>query len=266
MVKIPHDPDQTREASASISVVGGAGWHLAVYGSAGSTNDLARQLPAWHAVRADQQTSGRGRFGRAFVSDPGGLWLSAVLPGDGGAVRWTGFSLMVGCHLLRMLSRLGLPEARLRWPNDILVGSRKLSGILIEQGARESLIVGIGMNVRNCPWKEDSTLASCTTRLVDLCAGLDDLDSLTIHILDALADAHAAMESSGLAAAIDELNLHWKTSRTVEITLLDGPAVRGKFAGLDPQGNLRILGANGQERIVPHHHVGRLAETPDSGS
>lgn len=257
---VPHDPAHASDAPAATSVVGGAGWHLAVYESAGSTNDLARQLPAWHAVRADQQTSGRGRFGRAFVSDPGGLWLSAILPGEGGAARWTGFSLMVGCHLLRMLARLGVPAARLRWPNDILVGSRKLSGILIEQGARGSLIVGIGMNVRNCPWQEDSTLASCTTRLADLRPGLDDLDSLTIHVLDALADAHAAMESGGLTAAIEELNRHWNTSRAVEITLLEGPPVRGIFAGLDGQGNLRILSASGREHIVPHHHVGRLAE------
>ncbi|HRJ72309.1 MAG TPA: biotin--[acetyl-CoA-carboxylase] ligase [Terrimicrobiaceae bacterium] len=257
---IPHDPEYAGGLPATTSVVGGAGWHLAVYESAGSTNDLARRLPPWHAVRADQQTSGRGRFGRAFVSDPGGLWLSAVLPGEGGAVRWTGFSLTVGCHLLRMLARLGLPAARLRWPNDILVGMRKLSGILIEQGARDSLIVGIGMNVRNCPWKEDSSLAPCTTRLADLLPGLDDLDSLTIHILDALADAHAAMESHGLTAAIDELNLHWNSSPAVEITRLEGPAVRGLFAGLDRQGNLRIRGADGQEQIVPHHHVGRLVE------
>ena len=79
--------------------VGKAGWKLFECGSAASTSDLAHDLPVWSAVRADIQTGGRGRFGRVFVSDPGGLWISAVLPADGGVAKWAGFSLMVGVHL-----------------------------------------------------------------------------------------------------------------------------------------------------------------------
>ena len=106
------------------------------YDTVASTNDLARELPPWSAVRAQKQTAGRGRFGRQFVSDPGGLWLSATLPAEGGAGRWNGFSLMVGCHLLHMLENLAVPDVRLRWPNDLMSGKKKLAGLLIEQGPR----------------------------------------------------------------------------------------------------------------------------------
>ena len=76
---------------AVLSGVGKAGWKLFECATAASTNDLARGLPAWSAVRADTQTGGRGRFGRTFVSDRGGLWISAVLPAGGGLAKWAGF-------------------------------------------------------------------------------------------------------------------------------------------------------------------------------
>ena len=106
--------------------MGQAGWQLEVHHEVASTNDLARALTAWKAVRAERQTAGRGRFGRSFVSDPGGLWISAVVPATGDPAQWNGFSLMVGCHLLRMLAQLGVPAVRLRWPNDLMTGSKKL--------------------------------------------------------------------------------------------------------------------------------------------
>ena len=54
--------------------------------------------------------------------------------------------------LLIALKKLNVPEARLRWPNDLMSGRKKLAGLLIEQGGRQKLTVGIGMNVLNAPW------------------------------------------------------------------------------------------------------------------
>ena len=108
------------EKATSAAIIGSAGWRFFRYETVASTNDLARNLLPWSAVCAMAQTAGRGRFGRSFVSDPGGLWLSATLPAEGGAGRWSGFSLMVGCHLLRVLENLAVPDVRLRWPNDLM--------------------------------------------------------------------------------------------------------------------------------------------------
>lgn len=247
--------EQPREYNAC---AGNAGWRLSVYDTAGSTNDLARALPGWSAVRADRQTGGRGRFGRKFVSDDGGLWLSAVLPAEGGPALWTGFSLAAGWQALRAIRDLGIREARLRWPNDILVGPRKLAGLLIEQPDPERLIVGIGVNVINAPWQADSSLLA--TRLADVLPSPPDLDDLCILLLDAFAEAHSEMKEGGLPSVIKKLNADWAEPRPIELELRGREALRGSFAGLDPVGDLRLLDASGRTRVISHLDIERLRE------
>ena len=242
------------------SGVGKAGWTLFECGSAASTNDLARDLTAWSAVRADTQTGGRGRFGRVFVSDRGGLWISAVLPADGGLEKWAGFSLMVGVHLVRMLEDLSVPSARLRWPNDLMSGRQKLGGLLIEQSAKELLIVGFGLNISNAPWTSDPALEAISTSIARVTPSVPSVAEMAVRTLDALADAHEAMEVGGMKAAIDELNLRWSRPVPVEISLAGGETVSGRFVGLDPQGNLRLLNISDSEFLVRHQRIEKLAE------
>ena len=251
---------ETSEGMTVLSGVGSAGWRLYICESAASTNDLARGLPAWSAVRADTQTGGRGRFGRAFVSDPGGLWISAVLPADGGAAKWAGFSLMVGAHLVRMLEDLRVPSARLRWPNDLLSGSKKLGGLLIEQSVQDRLVVGFGLNVSNSPWESDPSLEAIATNLARLSPSYPSVDEIAVLTLDALANAHQAMEEGGMKAAIEELNRRWAEPVPVEISLAHGEAITGRFAGLDPLGNLRLLDERDFEFLVEHQSIEKLAE------
>ncbi len=226
---------------------------------AGSTNDVCKTLPPWSAVTAVKQTRGRGRFGRSFVCGPGGLWLSASLPAPGPAEVWAGFSLRVGASLLACLGNLGVAAARLRWPNDILCGSRKLAGLLIEQQAGGPLVVGIGMNVRNEPWVEAPELRETATRLADWMSP-PDLEVLEGKILESLAEAHRLMLLGGLPAAIEELNAHWTDPVPVEIDLLGGGSVRGLFLGLAPNGHLRLLDRQGGVFLVEHPAVERLRE------
>ncbi len=82
---------------------GAAGWRLSAYETVGSTNDLARALSGWNAVRADRQTGGRGRLGRKFVSDEGGLWLSPVPSRGRRPGPLTGFLLARRSHALRTI-------------------------------------------------------------------------------------------------------------------------------------------------------------------
>jgi BirA family transcriptional regulator, biotin operon repressor / biotin---[acetyl-CoA-carboxylase] ligase len=166
---------------------------------------------------------------------------------------------MVGHHLLLALQELNVPEPRLRWPNDLMSGRKKLAGLLIEQGGRQKLTVGIGMNVENAPWTFDPSLADTTTRLADLSGTVPSLEALTITVLDRLDDAYHAMLTEGLETAIRALNTHW-SSYLVEITSIAGEIIAGRFLGLDEAANLRILTAQGQEQRVLHHHVARLKE------
>lgn len=240
--------------------IGRAGWKLFFCDVTASTNDTARGLPAWCAVRAARQTSGRGRLGRAFVSDPGGLWISAVLPAEGGTERWLGFSLMVGLHLVRMLETLRVPDARLRWPNDLMAGTKKLGGLLIEQSARDRLIVGFGLNVSNAPWKSDPSLEAISTNMATRTKSVPSLEEITPLVLDALADAHQEMEVGGLETAIHELNRRWSQPTPVEILLFDGQKVSGRFAGLNPKGHLRLLDGRDSEFLVEHQGIEKLSE------
>lgn len=101
---------------------------------------------------ADQQIQGRGRRGRAWSSPSGeNVYLSMALRLGGGFAALDGLSLVVGVAVIRALESLSLNGAALKWPNDVLLGDRKLAGILIElQGELEGaarVVVGVGINV-----------------------------------------------------------------------------------------------------------------------
>jgi BirA family biotin operon repressor/biotin-[acetyl-CoA-carboxylase] ligase len=121
--------------------------HVLFFDAAGSTNDIAATLAAEEeasglAVIADTQTRGRGRLGRQWFSPPGsGLYVSLVLsPGtDAGeperAIRL--LTLMAGVALAEAIETVTGLAPSIKWPNDLLIGPRKLAGILAEMVNRE---------------------------------------------------------------------------------------------------------------------------------
>lgn len=122
-----------------------------------STNDtlheMARQgAPAGSFVLAEEQTGGRGRQRRAWISPAGlGLFLSVLLrPTAGPATRWTLGAAVAACDACRSL---GAVSTSIKWPNDLLVGPDKLGGILVETrssgAAIEELVLGLGVNVHH---------------------------------------------------------------------------------------------------------------------
>ena len=129
---------------------------LRVVSEVGSTNDAIRQGGAADrtVLIADLQTSGRGRMGRCWHSPAGlGLYLSLLLRLSVDlryVPRWT---LGAAWAICRAMQRLGAPEVRIRWPNDLITGEGKLAGILAElrssaAGAGE-LVLGVGVNVHH---------------------------------------------------------------------------------------------------------------------
>lgn len=238
------------------------GWLLDVLPETASTNLVAARLPAWHAVRADTQTAGRGRTGRRWVSDAGGLWLSAVLPCPGPRDTWAVLPLAAGLALLRALTALGVSDLRLRWPNDLLVGRRKLAGLLVERHTADTAVVGIGLNVLNHPEHAEPGLRGDTTRLADL-APLGDttLDDLAALVLRSLADAHARLLAGAFPRIADELNRSWTSPRLVSLTLAGRPEpVTGRFLGIDAHGRLLLRENAGQTRTLDATQVALLRE------
>ena len=120
-----------------------------------STNDRLRDLahggtPAFTGVVAETQTKGRGRMGREWHSPPGsGLWMSVLVRDM--SDRFSGIlPLAVGVAVARALERMIADSVALKWPNDILIGDRKVAGILCETVGEPGagIIVGIGVNLR----------------------------------------------------------------------------------------------------------------------
>ncbi|MCS7009283.1 MAG: biotin--[acetyl-CoA-carboxylase] ligase, partial [Chthoniobacterales bacterium] len=207
-------------------------------------------------VVAKRQTGGRGRYGRKFVSDEGGMWLSAVVPTPGGPQAWVGYALAVGWALLCYLRNIGggLPTARLRWPNDILVEERKLAGILLEQPNERECIVGIGLNVRNDLTCAEGDLARTAIRLADCIAPqiLPSLEELVEGTLDAIRYSWERFSMGGLAGLKDEINGCWGRMRRVRLELADGKVVEGVMVGIDEVGAILVSGDEGTDSYAAH--------------
>lgn len=238
------------------------GWTLDVLAETPSTNTIAARLPGWHAVRADVQTAGRGRTGRHWTSDTGGLWLSAVVPCPGPREDWARLPLAVGWALLETLGSLGAHDLRLRWPNDILSGPRKLAGLLVERHTADTAVVGIGLNIFNHPESADATLQGATVRLADLVdLGDRDVDDITALVLSAVSRAHQTLCQDGFPPIATALNATWGEPRLVALTLADQAlAVLGDFIGIDPAGNLLLRARDGSVRAFDAHRVALLRE------
>ncbi|MGH7607785.1 MAG: biotin--[acetyl-CoA-carboxylase] ligase, partial [Gemmatimonadales bacterium] len=108
----------------------------AVFGRIGSSLDAVHELgaagaPSGTIVIAAEQTAGRGRDGRLWQSPPGGVWLGMLLRHAAPAAGV--LSLRMGLVVADVVDELlGADRARLKWPNDVLVGDRKVAGVLAE--------------------------------------------------------------------------------------------------------------------------------------
>ena len=231
------------------------GWTLHEFAEVTSTSSLAAHLPAWSAVSATVQTAGRGRTGRHWVSDEGGVWLSAVVPTPGDPARWALLPLAAGRAVLAAARDLGVEGARLRWPNDILVGRRKLAGILVDRFSADAAVVGIGLNVSNQPATVDEALATEVTRLADLLPAAPARAGLLVRLLAALTREHHRLEVGDVAGLCRDLNAAW-VYRHAHVTLASGQgAINGHFEGIDSHGSLLLRGAGGEWRVLPAHLV-----------
>ncbi len=129
----------------------------------GSTNDYAKKVAVESndgtIVVSEEQTSGRGRRGKEWHSIKGdGIWLSVVLKPDIYPYKAPFITQIAGASIVKALKNLGI-DASIKWPNDIIVNNKKVSGILTELGAEidriNYIVLGIGMNVKTMNFPDD---------------------------------------------------------------------------------------------------------------
>lgn len=242
------------------AAVPGAGWVLHELDEVDSTNRRAADIAPWSAVTARTQTAGRGRHDRRWVSDDGGLWLSAVVPTPGEFERWSLLPLAAGLAVCQALASFGLAGQRLRWPNDLMIGPAKLAGILVERFCPTTAIVGLGINYDNRPENTDATLIGTVARMTDLLPVAPARHVLRDAVLAALRQTHTLLATDRAAELVDQLSPYWRRI-PVRVTLRPaGDQLEGRFVGVDPAGRLLLETAHAALRSLEPHEVELLRE------
>ena len=217
-----------------------------LFASVSSTLDVANAIaasaPAGTVIVADEQTAGRGRQGRAWVSPPGaGLWLTLLeRPDDPGALEV--LSLRCGLFAAEALDALAGAVIGVKWPNDLYVRGRKLAGVLIETRWRgtspEWVAIGFGLNVLRPPLDTAVGLTPGTTRS----------DAL-LSLVPALRRAAAA---TGPLTS-DELT-RWSARDVARGCVVEGPSP-GRVDGISARGELLVRAA---DATLTAHRSGTL--------
>lgn len=215
----------------------------------GSTNDdafAAARTGATHGsvFVADAQRSGRGRRGSSWTSPPGqNLTFSVLLRPTLPAERISAMALVAGLAA-RAAAATRVPAAvSIKWPNDVLVGDRKLAGVLVESrlsGAEvEAVVVGIGMNVSMTELPAE--IAAIATSLALLGDPAPSRETLLGDVLAGFEKRFDAFVRGGLSSLLPELRQH----DALLGEMLRVGDVRGEGAGIGADGGLLIRDARG---------------------
>lgn len=231
-----------------------------LFPSVGSTNvtliaDLSRPegVPTGTVYRAVDQTAGRGQVGRGWHSTPGdNLTLSVLARPDRLAVdRLFALNQVAGLAVANTVSEV-LGEAaavRLKWPNDVYVGDRKIAGVLVQNGLRGKhvgwSVWGIGLNVNEVNFPAELTTTAISLRL--LTGRAHDLEAVQDRLFAALAAAHGLLEP-GQRRELDrryEQRLYRRGQDTAFTALTTGRRFRATVRGVDAGGRLLLSEAGG---------------------
>ncbi|HEU4369938.1 MAG TPA: biotin--[acetyl-CoA-carboxylase] ligase [Methylomirabilota bacterium] len=218
-----------------------------------STQTIAFALAADGAadgtvVVADSQAAGRGRRGRAWVDEPGAsLLASIVLRPRLDPVRLPGLSLAAAVAVAEALTRTAGLTPRLKWPNDVLVGGRKIAGILLESrvtGEQATTIIGVGVNLAQRVFPAD--LAQRATSVWLASGRVVDRDSLLAALLDALAEWRRRLERQGFAP----VRTRWRALADTLGRPVTVDGVSGVAVDVDADGALVVADTDGRRRRV----------------
>jgi BirA family biotin operon repressor/biotin-[acetyl-CoA-carboxylase] ligase len=242
-----------------------------------STNTRLLELPppppgCANVCSSELQRAGRGRRGRPWISPFGGsLALSLGWSFAGAAAVNPALSLAVGVAISRGLQRLGAKHVRLKWPNDIWLGDRKMGGVLVElrtdAGGAAHAVIGIGRNVSLSPEQrriiEAGDERNARVRIAtvsDACPEKVSRNLLAATLLEELLSMLGDFERSGFAVFREEwLALDALAGRNSRVLVGDG-SIEGTARGVDGDGALLLEVAGRLERHVSGEVSLRLDE------
>lgn len=220
----------------------------------GSTNkDLlakaqSEDLEDFFVIATDHQLSGRGRLDRSWQAGPGSSVMASILlrPSfeDPNAIGW--LSLMAAVAISQSLDELGV-KAQVKWPNDVLIGDKKVSGILAEASADLSyVVVGFGINVLQ--QEAELPVETATSLLAETGTQLsrDEILSQVITNIKQLYQALARFAGDAEASGLRQLVLDHSATvgKDVRIVFPDKSESTGAAIGIDLAGRLQVRSKN----------------------
>jgi BirA family biotin operon repressor/biotin-[acetyl-CoA-carboxylase] ligase len=251
-------PLRERALRTALVVDDGLWTQLDVVDETGSTNaDVVAAAAAGASeglVRvAEHQVAGRGRLNRTWSApERSALTFSVLLrPPPETRPSWGWLPLLAGLAVATTVSRLGEVDARLKWPNDVLLGDRKVAGLLAEVSG-DAVVVGIGINVS---LRADELPVQTATSLLLAGSEVVDRDPVLRAVLRDIARRYVAWRSAdGDPEATGLLDDYRATSATIgrEVTVqLPGRTTRtGRAVDVDEQGRLVVAGEDGVDALA----------------
>ena len=214
--------------------------------------------PEGLVVVTEHQTAGRGRLDRGWETPAGSaLTFSVLLRPQVPPQRWPWLPLLTGYAVAKTLRAAGY-AATLKWPNDVLLGERKVAGILVERVEGPSgpaAVVGIGLNVLLTG--EQLPVPTATSLLVE--SGQEqpvpDRTDLLALLVQGLMEAYDAWQAGEEGPATTHLRESWTRvcstlGRDVDVAMPDGSTLSGRAAGIDEHGRLVVVPEGGPEVAV----------------
>ena len=233
---------------------------LRYFDAVGSTNDIAMQwiesgASDFSLVVADQQTAGRGRMQRKWVTNPGSaLAFSLILHLTPQEVPHAGLiPFLAAASVSSALEQLYQLQPQIKWPNDILLNGKKTTGILVESvwkdASHVSVVIGIGVNITPASLPPVENLNLQPTCVEEAAGHTVDRWQLLSAILTSM---HTWRPEIGQGSLIDYINLRLAyKDQQVRIIENFGAELHGRLVGIDPSGALLIKSNSG---IDPNQH------------
>lgn len=218
-------------------------WRVIKLKEVSSTQDAARNYPPYTVVLAEKQIKGRGRLGRVWYSPPGGVWASFVLPR---LPHCEAFSIVAALSVVDLLKSYGI-KASIKWPNDVLVGKKKIAGILGEVSNNLILGIGINVNIDDDDFPED--LRDVATSIYIETNKERDIEDVFRRLLFLISRDFLKFKQSGFASfkrkANKQLNIRGKRAKI----RFGRKIITATIIGFAQSGALRIQTKRGEKEV-----------------
>lgn len=273
--RIISEPDIIRRADLLRGLKANViGKELQLLQQTGSTNTLAMEL-ASHGARegtvivAETQNAGKGRLGRTWVSPKGNLYFSVILRPNIPLQKAPLLTLLAAVSIASVLKKAcGIP-AGIKWPNDILVQGKKISGILLEMSADQDgvrhVVLGIGINVNMDRASLPPQIRDSVTTLAEEKERKQDRTLLLRTIFEQLNRSYAAFLHGPESILEEWRELNVTIGKNVAVRSME-ELIEGEAVDIDQEGRLLIRMADGMVRSIASGDVSLRADQNSNSS